>query len=88
MVSTTLDDVPKPESEIPTRVYARLDHGGSIPLYAAFLLTAVDHEVGGLTGTFIEQGEESASRKSVDGRRRNRASVTRMAATIWRGGRT
>jgi hypothetical protein len=45
-------------------------------------LTAVDHEAGELMGTFIEQGEESASRKSVDGRRRNRASVTRMAAAI------
>jgi hypothetical protein len=37
MVSATLDHAPKPESEIPTRVYARLDHGGSIPLYAALL---------------------------------------------------
>jgi hypothetical protein len=37
MVSVTLDDAPKPESEIPTRVYARLDHGGSIPLCAALL---------------------------------------------------
>jgi hypothetical protein len=37
MVSATLGDSRKPESEIPTRVYARLDHGGSIPLCAALL---------------------------------------------------
>jgi hypothetical protein len=37
MVSVTLEDAPKPESEISTRVYARLDHGGSIPLCAALL---------------------------------------------------
>jgi hypothetical protein len=37
MVSATLDDAPKPESEIPMRVYARLDHDGSIPLCAALL---------------------------------------------------
>ena len=37
MVSATLDDAPKPESEIPTRVYARLDHGGSIPPSTALL---------------------------------------------------